>query len=171
MGPPDDEAVLARMPRLNRVLLALAKWGERPVSLPAAALLALARHRLNWFLAVLNAHLPRVDRLVYERPDVHAALRADMAEAIRPGSQGAVRDLVLLARPWGFALEEIRVPVQLWHGEQDATVPVEVGRALAAALPRCQAHFVPGSGHFLVLDRWRQILAELLRADRAVANG
>jgi len=60
MGPPDDEAVLARMPPLNRVLLALAKWGERPVSLPAAALLALARQRLDWFLA----ELLRADRAV-----------------------------------------------------------------------------------------------------------
>lgn len=170
IGPPNDEEALARMPRLNRILLALAKWGERPVSLPAAALLALARRRLDWYLAVLNAHLPRADRLVYERPDVYAALREDMAEAIRPGSQGAVRDLVLLARPWGFRLAEIKVPVQLWHGEQDATVPVEVGRALAGALPRCRAQFVSGAGHFLVLDRWRQILAELLRADLAVAN-
>lgn len=164
MGPADASEAIANMPGLNRLMLMLAKRSERLVSLPAAALVALARLRPAWFLAVLNAHLPAVDRAIYVRPEIQAAIREDITEAFRTGGQGAIRDIVLLANPWGFGLHEIRVPVQLWHGERDATVPVPIGRTLAAALPRCQAHFVPDAGHFLVMDRWQQILTELVQA-------
>ncbi len=165
MGPADASEAIASMPRLNRLMLKLAKRSEGLVSLPAAALVVLARRRPAWFLALLNAHLPAVDRATYVRPEVQAAIKEDIAEAFRAGGQGAVRDIVLLATPWGFALDEIRVPMQLWHGQRDATVPVPIGHALSAALHRCQAHFVPDAGHFLVMDYWRQILTELVQVD------
>jgi len=164
MGPVDDTKAVADMPWLNRLMLTLAKWGDWPVSFPAAALVTLARQRPDWYLALLNAHLPSVDRDLYIRPPIQTALREDLAEALRFGRHGAVRDIVLLANPWPFSLQEIRVPVQLWHGEQDATVPVQIGRAIATALPHCQARFVPDAGHLLVMDRWRQILADLRQA-------
>ena len=165
MGPADASEAIASMPRLNRLMLKLAKRSEGLVSLPAAALVVLARRWPAWFLALLNAHLPAVDRATYVRPEVQAAIKEDIAEAFRGGGQGAVRDIVLLATPWGFALDEIRVPMQLWHGQRDATVPVPIGHALSAALHRCQAHFVPDAGHFLVMDYWRQILTELVQVD------
>ncbi len=166
MGPADARDATANMPGLNRLMLMLAKRSEGLVSLPATVLVALARRRPAWFLAVLNAHLPAVDRATYVRPEIQAAIREDIVEAFRTGGQGAVRDIVLLATPWGFGLHEIRIPVQLWHGERDATVPVRIGRALAAALPRCQARFVADAGHFLVMDRWQQILTDLVQAEQ-----
>ena len=32
---------------------------------------------------------------------------------------------------------------------------------MSAALPRCQAHFVPDAGHFLFMGRWQQNLTEV----------
>ena len=166
MGPADTREALDNMPVLNRLMLSLAKWSEGLVSVPAAAFVALARYRPAWFLAVVNAHLPEVDLRAYQRPEIYALLREDIAEAFRSGGKGAIRDMVLMTKPWGFELGEIRIPVQLWHGEQDATVPVTIGRALAAALPHCQARFVSDAGHFLVTDRWQQILTELVHAGK-----
>ncbi len=164
MGPIDNAEVIAEMPWLNRLMLALAKWSEWLVSLPAAALVSLACYRPDWYLALQNTHLPSVDRAIYVRPDVQCSIREDMAEAFRLGSQGAVRDIVLLAKSWNFRLQEIDVPVQLWHGEQDTTVPVQIGHALAATLPRCQTRFVPDAGHLLVIEHWLRILTDLRQA-------
>jgi pimeloyl-ACP methyl ester carboxylesterase len=166
MGPADASETIANMPWLNRLMLQIGKRSERLVSLPATALVGLARLRPEWFLAVLNAHLPAVDRATYVRPEVQAAIREDTAEALRSGGQGAIRDIVLLARPWGFSLHEIHVPMRLWHGTHDATVPLPIGHALATALPRCEAHFVPDTGHFLVMERWQQILTDLVQTDQ-----
>ena len=42
----------------------------------------------------------------------------------------------------------IAQPVCLIWAEQDPLIPVEHGRALAAALPRCELHILPGSTHW-----------------------
>ena len=68
-----------------------------------------------------------------------------------------------MSRRWGFPLEGVNVPVRIWHGEADVTVPVDMGRFLARSLPNCRATFYPGEGHHLVYDRWRQILSTLGR--------
>jgi pimeloyl-ACP methyl ester carboxylesterase len=71
--------------------------------------------------------------------------------------------LGLYTRPWGFRLEDIRAPVQLWQGEQDANAPVAMGRYLAGAIPECQASFYHGEGHFHFIDRLSEILAAVCR--------
>jgi hypothetical protein len=69
---------------------------------------------------------------------------------------GPALELRLYARPWGFRLEDIQVPVHLWHGEQDANNPIAMARHLAAAIPDCQASFYPGEGHLHFVDRFRR---------------
>jgi pimeloyl-ACP methyl ester carboxylesterase len=54
---------------------------------------------------------------------------------------------------WGFNLEEIHLPIVLWHGEEDKNVPVAMARHAAAALPQCQAEFYPGEGHLSVFKK------------------
>src|SRR5262245_53923361 len=82
---------------------------------------------------------------------------AMLREALRVGVDGWVDDDLALARPWGFALDEISVPVMLWHGTADTSVPVSHGRWLASRIPGARAHFEEGEGHhsvaFSALDR------------------
>jgi pimeloyl-ACP methyl ester carboxylesterase len=108
------------------------------------------------------ALLPPVDRAIVTQPAVQAVIREDIASAFQQGFRGPAADLGILARPWAFSPAAIRVPVQLWHGEQDKTVPVRMGRELAARIPACQARFLPAAGHFFIFERWREILAALL---------
>ena len=39
------------------------------------------------------------------------------------GTHGAVHDMSLIARPWGFDPATIGIPTSIWHGEKDANVP------------------------------------------------
>jgi pimeloyl-ACP methyl ester carboxylesterase len=162
MGPTNDPEAIQNMPLLNRFLLASAKYGEWPLRLPAAGLLAIAQRWPDKYLSIMNSHLPAPDQAIYLRSDIQTFVKEDVAEAFRQGTRGAIRDIILLARRWGFRLQDIPVPVQLWHGEQDTTVPVRIGHTLAAALPRCQSHFVEDAGHFLIIQRWQDILTHLL---------
>jgi pimeloyl-ACP methyl ester carboxylesterase len=96
---------------------------------------------------------PAEDQPILRRPEVAAALGAGLREAFRQGGQGVADELLLLMRPWTVRLQEIQVPVRLWHGESDGVVPVAMGRYLAQAIPNCRAEFIPGGGHYLVFDR------------------
>lgn len=77
------------------------------------------------------------------------AYKLDTLEAFRQGASGFVGDLTILARPWGFRLEDIAVPVFLWHGDLDDTVVPEVARYMAATIPNCTATFFPDAGHLV----------------------
>jgi len=95
-------------------------------------------------------------------PAYRELLIESTAEALRQGGRGVAWELMLLARPWDFRLEEIHVPVRIWQGLADNIVPSPMARRLAAALPDSVCHYLPGEGHFsLVYSHLDAILADL----------
>lgn len=140
----------ARVPPVSRLIMwSMARQVRRD---PARVVDAVAR-------AMSGA-----DADVVQRPDVHRILEEDIAEAFRQGSRGAAEEVVLLGRPWGFDVADVRVPVMLWQGEADRLVSPAMGRYLAGRIPGCRAWFYPGEGHLLVVSRISEILGEFGRA-------
>jgi pimeloyl-ACP methyl ester carboxylesterase len=108
-----------------------------------------------------NGLVAEVDKKYLQRPEVRDVLVASLREAFRRGGRGPASDLAAYSRPWGFRCEDIRTPVRLWHGDQDANAPAAMGRYLATAIPDCEATFVPDGGHLLFVDRLPEILASV----------
>lgn len=71
--------------------------------------------------------------------------------ATASGPAGRADDLLAAARPWGFELAAIRVPVLLLHGTGDRMVPASHARWLAARIPGATLRPVGGAGHIDVL--------------------
>lgn len=106
--------------------------------------------------------VPDSDKELFEQPQTAAILLQSIQEAFRIGSEGAAWEAIMLVRPWGFLLEEIGIPVTIWHGEIDVNDPLQCGQYLRDKIPNAQATFFPGEGHFLILKRWGEILAQLV---------
>jgi pimeloyl-ACP methyl ester carboxylesterase len=106
------------------------------------------------------------DRAMLAGPGAADAFVAGLSEAFRGGVGGADREATLYAHPWGFELGGIACPVWLWHGGQDANVPLSVGRFVAAAIPGCRATFIDDEGH---LSLARRVLPDVLEALRGQA--
>ncbi|MGK5169075.1 alpha/beta fold hydrolase [Geodermatophilus sp. CPCC 205761] len=87
------------------------------------------------------------DQDVLADPGVSQALQGVLREALRHGTRGVTHDFALEARPWGVDLRQIRVPVDVWFGEEDTIVAPAQGRLLAAATPGANVCSVPGEGH------------------------
>jgi hypothetical protein len=99
---------------------------------------------------VLQA-IPVSDKRLMRDPQIRQALVAASYESFRQGSKGPAHDGMLNGHAWGFPLESITLEkVYLWHGEEDANVPVAMGRGVAKAIRHCQARFYPNDGHFLL---------------------
>jgi pimeloyl-ACP methyl ester carboxylesterase len=114
------------------------------------------------FLARSKETLSEPDQRLLDQPELAKLFVEGLQEAFRSGVGGANRDAALYAKPWGFRLEEINAPVHLWHGEQDANVPVSVGRNVAEAIPNCAAQFYQEEGHLtLPHNRMREVLSTL----------
>lgn len=106
------------------------------------------------FLAQLGSDLSTADKDQVAQLEVRNTVIEATAEAFRQGSRGAVLDYALVGKPWGFRLEDIRMPVHLWHGEEDKICSIQMGRNVAAAIPNCKAHYYPGEGHLSVYAKY-----------------
>jgi pimeloyl-ACP methyl ester carboxylesterase len=110
----------------------------------------------------VKGSLPPPDLAAMERPGVFAAFLNTMAEFLRQGPRPTAHEAGLFMRPWGFPLDQIRIPVFLWHGEADRNAPVAMGLELAKRIPNCTGRFLPGEGHFsLALNYADEILGVL----------
>ncbi len=98
------------------------------------------------------------DAKLLDDPVIAHAVLCDAAEAIRQGSLGVSWDIMLYTQPWGFSLEDVKVPLHLWHGEDDITVPPIFGRAMAAMIPECLTTYWKGEGHLMAASRAGDII-------------
>jgi len=88
-------------------------------------------------------------------------------EALRIGYWGWFDDDMAFTKPWGFELDEIRVPVFIWQGGHDRMVPFAHGEWLAAHLPGAGPRLFEEHGHLsLAVDSIPRIVDELLTAGR-----
>ncbi len=102
------------------------------------------------------------DNVVFANiPGVLENCRESTREAFRQGLRGHAWEGHLLVRPWDFRLEDIKVPVYLWHGEADMDTSIHMGRYMAKTIPNCTTTFCPGEGHLLLMTHWEEILATL----------
>jgi len=85
-------------------------------------------------------------------------------QAWRSSAVGVMTDAEIYAKPWGFSLEEVQVPVRLWHGRKDRTFSFRLGEQIAARLPNCEFKLVEETGHYsLPIRHTHEILADLIR--------
>ena len=102
------------------------------------------------------------DAQLRDQPEVLAALVAMTREGLRAGPHGSAFDVVTGSREDPLPLDRVRVPVQLWYGEEDP-IGVEHGRWYADRFTDATLTVVPGAGHLLPLEHWREILAAAVR--------
>ena len=113
------------------------------------------------FFADSVAEMCPFDQEVLAAPELRDRMIANSAELYRQGGRGMYDEALVLARPWGFDVRDIVVPVHVWHGEDDDTVPPAMGKYLARAIPTARVRFDRRAGHQLVYRRWPEILAAL----------
>jgi pimeloyl-ACP methyl ester carboxylesterase len=148
------------------IRIALRALAVRPEACARAgeAVVALVR-RHPWLLArAMTAGAPSCDRRMLAGRDARSAAADQFLAAAAGGVRGMVEDYALSARPWGFALADVRAEVHVFHGVKDALVPVEHALQLAANLPRCRAYMDPDEGHFLFRRRLPEVLGAVTGA-------
>ena len=161
--PADAPGVTEGMSRTNRTLFLLAKRAPALVRLNMSFLAYLAR--TDRLVERLVYKMADVDKALVQRPDVRRYLAAGFTEALRQGGAGSAHELVINhGRPWGFALEDIEIGVQLWQGEEDPSVPPAMGRYLAQTIPHCEATFIAGAGHLWIVDHVGDVLDALVHS-------
>ena len=162
LGPVAVPELGGAMKGPARFSFRLAQHWPRLADLIYGELLGRLLHRRP-LLALLLLQVAEPDRPVVRNAETRQILRSSIQEAFRHGGRGAVAELRLFASDWDLELGRITTAVHLWHGELDRTVPVIMGRHLAAAIPHCQARFLSQEGHFsLPVNHMEEILRTLV---------
>lgn len=105
---------------------------------------------------------PVGDQLVLRAPGMKDMFLDDLFRGSRRRFAAPVCDLVLFAKPWGFALADVKVPVHLWHGDADAIVPLTHGHHVASIVPNADLRVRPGESHLGGLGAAAEVLDALV---------
>lgn len=106
--------------------------------------------------------LSDADRAVLQDRVVRERMRTSIREALASGVWGWVDDDLAFVKPWGFAVEEIRVPVQVRYGAGDVLVPAGHGEWLARHVPGANVIVDQGAGHLSTPDQHLERLRSLV---------
>jgi pimeloyl-ACP methyl ester carboxylesterase len=120
-----------------------------------------------------NKHLNEWDRQFLQTDDQVKSFMMHFGEAIRMSVDECVNEPVLMAKPWGFSVSDIQIPVDVWHGENDTMAPIEEMKNITPTIPNAQTHYIPGAGHFLVDDEetYKNILSTIIKRSQVNAIG
>jgi pimeloyl-ACP methyl ester carboxylesterase len=110
-----------------------------------------------------NWSLTDADRAVLAREDLAVVIREATEDLAAGGVWGWVDDDLAFTAPWGFDLDEIRVPVEVRYGATDVLVPAAHGAWLAAHVPGALVAVEDAQGHMsdpdTVVERTRWLVA------------
>lgn len=122
-----------------------------------------AEWALRWparWWAAKSRPMPPADVAAVEASGLDYLVRAVSQGLRRPG--GSIDDCRAIDQTWGFAYESISVPVRLWHGVDDPSVPWHWSREARARIPDSTLFAIEAAGHFVAWSRFDEIFTDLL---------
>jgi pimeloyl-ACP methyl ester carboxylesterase len=106
---------------------------------------------------------PQPDDEILHIPEIREnCIQSDLG-AYAQGTRGLAWDVRLITRPWGFKLEDIKVPVYLWHGTADNSTTMNMVRYMEERIPNCEATLCEGEAHMLLIPHWEEVLTTLVQ--------
>ncbi len=158
-APPEAHISKEGMARPYRIGQRLSLLVPRLMGVLSQAGLRQGQHAPDQTIKWMRRRLPACDVAVTERSDIAVAIRADVTRPLSAtAGRASVQDVTLERRPWGFRLEDITIPVHVWHGDADRNVLIANGRYQADTLPDATLHDVPDEGHWLIFNHFTEIL-------------
>jgi pimeloyl-ACP methyl ester carboxylesterase len=162
-GRMDSREAAAGLPLPNRLFMLFAK--RAPWLLPPMLRMMAGQPGDDPAreLAQMKRMLPAADYRVMAEGSRVQLLGEATREALAAGMQGAVWDMRLYVRDFGFALEEVAFPLQLFHGTADPCAPLGLARSTAAQLRNAELRVYEGEAHLSTLCNHIDEIAAALR--------
>lgn len=161
IGPMHRPGAARGMNRTNRLAFLIARWMPFLMRPALSGMARKAQQKPEELLDSSGGDFAIPDRNTMQRDAVRKMYLKDLPEAYAQGPEGHASDLLRISRHWGFSLEEVHVPVTVWHGEQDNNVPPRTADELAAHLPNAVVRREAHLGHLLLFDRWQRIVDDI----------
>jgi pimeloyl-ACP methyl ester carboxylesterase len=86
-------------------------------------------------LSQMKNILPQPDYDAFENSGRYEAFGYVVREAFRQGTQGVAWDMRMYVHPFDIRLQDIHLPLRVFHGEKDMNVPIVLVREALAGIP------------------------------------
>lgn len=146
-----------------------AKWlaplvahGRVPLGIALTFAIRMVKPFAGAGLDLYAAVQPPGDKDLLSRPEFKAMFLDDLLNGSRFQITAPLADALLFARDWGFQLEDVKVPVRWWHGDDDHIVPLRHGEHCVARLPDATLSVIDGESHLGGLGIARSVIDELI---------
>ena len=89
--------------------------------------------------------------MILQDIDHFNSLITSSKEAFRQGASGPAQEMRLVVNAWGFNLEDINIPIGIWHGKLDVQVPLSHAEMFRDKLPNAKLRFCEKDAHISIL--------------------
>ena len=156
------------MSKENRSFISLSKtfpWFIKPLFWFMQGRLSQDDTKVDQFLNNIMLSLDDVDKQLIEDKKAKKVLLDTFREAYKEGTKGVGYDArVVFTQEWGFSLNEIDFPIQLWHGEKDNGVPLLMVKSMVKKLKNARLKTYKDEGHLsIIFNQMDEIIADFLK--------
>jgi pimeloyl-ACP methyl ester carboxylesterase len=157
--PLTEPGVFDQLPTMDRVYTRLSQRAPWLARLSFRAMALMARFTPTLYGRMAARELGPADAAVLGEDGFVRFARMSHEALRRPA--GEVEEYRAWARPWGFAPEDLDIPVDIWFGSEDELVPRPWSHELAGRIRGATLNIRPG-GHFMAHLHYREIFETLL---------
>ncbi|MCB1616281.1 MAG: alpha/beta hydrolase, partial [Pseudomonadales bacterium] len=140
----------------------LLTWMKRPLGSSLTWGVRMLHPVANPVVDAIVKYIPGHETAMIARPEIRDMFLDDILDSSKGGLHSIVHDIILFARPWGFSLSGIAVPVHFWQSDEDPLVPVEHARAMSALIPNSALTVCENAGHLEGLNKTAEALGFIL---------
>jgi len=157
VGPLADQRAFESMKRSDQVQMGLSRRRSPVMRAVSNLQMGVFRQFPSWTLDTMAKHLSAPDVEILSRTNVRAVMELEAKRMSRTTGEAVAQDLEIFVADWGFELGDIKVPVHIWQGDADLSVPAMHARIMHEAISGSVLHEMPGAGHFFIFDRLAEI--------------
>ncbi len=103
-----------------------------------------------------------VEKHILSTTEYYTVYTQNVLDALKNGSSASITDIRLCFKPWGFDLSKISVPVQIWHGQDDKSSPVQLVNTMQKELKFCEARYIQGESHMSLMQNYAEEILKVL---------
>jgi len=126
------------MPFVNRLVMQFAKYAPSLLRLLLSSMGSIAQGQRDRELAQLKKRLPPADYQALTKPGQLEAFGQSIRESMLHGTKGPAWELGMYVREFDFKMEDVKVPITLFHGEKDVNAPIALARRVTQGLPNAR---------------------------------
>ncbi|KST66372.1 hypothetical protein BC008_26245 [Mastigocoleus testarum BC008] len=113
------------------------------------------------FMKSLESSMSVADKLLAADEELAQFYADDIAEGFRQGVRGPADDAIILYGEWGFRVEEIKIEVHLFHGEEDRFAPYSYAAYFDEKIPQTKLNRYPKEGHLFIVQLFDDVFKQI----------